>query len=37
MPNSDDAIAKAALHAAFKLALGPGNLKDKLTAVRKVL
>jgi hypothetical protein len=37
VPDTDDDIAKKALHEAFKLALGPGNAKDRLAAARLVL
>jgi hypothetical protein len=37
IPDTDDDIAKAALHEAFKLALGPGNVRDRLAAARLVL
>ena len=37
VPDTDDAIAKTALHEALKLALGPGNLRDRLAAARLVL
>jgi hypothetical protein len=37
VPDTDDDIAKAALHEAFKLTLGPGNVNDRLAAARLVL
>jgi hypothetical protein len=37
IPDTDDEIAKQALHEAFKLALGPGNVNDRLAAARLVL
>jgi hypothetical protein len=36
-PDTDDDIAKQALREAFKLALGPGNVNDRLAAARLVL
>ena len=35
--DTDDDIAKRALHEAIKPALGPGNAKDRLAAARLVL
>jgi hypothetical protein len=35
--NTDEAIAKAALHEAVKLALGPGNKRSKMAALKVVL
>jgi hypothetical protein len=37
VPDSDEAKAKAALHGACVLALGPGNARDKLQALNVVL
>jgi hypothetical protein len=37
IPDTDGEIAKQALHEAFKLALGPGNVNDRLAAARLVL
>ena len=37
VPDTDDAIAKACLHEAFKLALGPGNVRQRRAAARLVL
>src|SRR5258706_9676334 len=36
-PDTDDDIAKKALHEALKLALGPGNVNHRLAAARLVL
>jgi hypothetical protein len=37
IPDTDDDIAKKALREAFTLALGPGNVRDRLAAARLVL
>jgi hypothetical protein len=37
VPDTDDDIAKKALHEAFTLAFGPGNVRDRLAAARVVL
>jgi hypothetical protein len=37
VPDTDDAIAKACLREAFKIALGPGNANGRLAAARLVL
>jgi hypothetical protein len=37
VPDTDDAIAKACLHEAFTMALGPGNVRQRLAAARLVL
>jgi hypothetical protein len=37
VPDSDDALANQAIREAFKMALGPGSLGDKLDALRVVL
>jgi hypothetical protein len=37
VPDTDDDIAKKALHEAFTLAFGPGNVRDRLAAARLVL
>jgi hypothetical protein len=37
VPDTNDAIAKACLHEAFKLVLGPGNVRQRLAAARLVL
>src|SRR5215470_16386123 len=37
VPDTDDDIAKKALHEAFTLAFGPGNVRDRLAAARRVL
>jgi len=37
LPDTDDDLAKKALHEAFKLALGPGNAMDRSAAARLVL
>jgi hypothetical protein len=37
VPDTDDEIAKKALHEAFKLTLGPGNVNHRLAAARLVL
>ena len=37
IPDTDDAIAKAVLHEACVLALGPGNMRTKLLAAATVL
>jgi hypothetical protein len=36
-PDTDDEIAKQALHEAFRLTFGPGNVSDRLAAARLVL
>jgi hypothetical protein len=37
VPDTDDDIAKAALHEAFRLTFGPGNVSDRLAAARLML
>ena len=37
VPDTDDAIAKACLREAFTMALGPGNVRQRLAAARLVL
>jgi hypothetical protein len=37
VPDTDNDLAKKALHEALKLTLGPGNVKDRLAAARLVL
>jgi len=37
VPDRDDALANQAIREAFKMALGPGPLSDKLDALRLVL
>jgi hypothetical protein len=37
VPDTDDAIAKACLHEAFTMSLGPGNVRQRLAAARLVL
>jgi hypothetical protein len=37
IPDTDDEIAKQALHEAFRLTFGPGNVSDRLAAARLVL
>ena len=37
LPDTDEAIAKAILHEAVKIALGPGNTRTKMAALKIVL
>ena len=37
IPDTDDEIAKNALHEAFKMAIGAGNVHHRLAAARLVL
>jgi hypothetical protein len=37
IPDTDDAIAKECLREAIRMALGPGNVNDRLAAARLVL
>jgi hypothetical protein len=37
LPDTDEAIAKAVLHEAVKIALGPGHTRTKMAALKVVL